>query len=136
MIKKITFSFLFIFVLTLVSCSKDDDASGGDVGIRPPEWIQGTWLVEDTFGGPDQGFRFTSDDVISLQPTLEYSLKEAGEFYVNAGEEVSVENTSTETFYEMKMNIPGGQTVVYSFELVRDNVIIWKQASTTEFLRQ
>ena len=129
------FAILAIFVV-VVSCSKEEDVSNsGD--IRPPEWIQGTWLAEGgTYSGNNLGFRFTSDDMIIIFSGNEISQKGQLDFYRQAGEEASAENVEAGDSYELRFSYPAGQSVIYTFERVSENAILWKEGGIDEYVRQ
>jgi hypothetical protein len=65
--KKRNLIYIFIIALLSISCSSDDDSSNSNTNsINPPQWIQGTWLIELDEGIFGPGFRFTQDDFCTI----------------------------------------------------------------------
>ena len=65
--KKTKLIYILIIALISVSCSSDDDSDETSTNsINPPEWIQGTWLIELDEGIFGPGFRFTQDDFCTI----------------------------------------------------------------------
>lgn len=123
--------FLFSLIL-LMSCSKDDDSSTSQ--INPPDWIIGTWLIDDPY--MTLGWRFTSNDLIIIQNGIELSQKGQLESIINSGEEASAINTTTNDTYSLKLNLPAGQSVIYSFTRISDSEISWDTVTNSIYVKQ
>jgi hypothetical protein len=103
--------------------------------IDPPEWILGTWLLEDS-GLGDMGWRFTSNDFIMIQSGFEVSQKGQIEIIISGGGEASVENISTNDTYEIRTNFPGGQTTSYKFIRVSETELQWENVASITYIKQ
>lgn len=119
--KKTVFVLVLMLSTFLFSCSSNDDNnSNTSIQINPPTWIQGKWLESID---PDIGWRFTSNDIISIIGNVEMSQKEQLELGANNGQDVSVEEDSTNEYYSVQLNYPAGQTVNYYFEKLSETQI-------------
>lgn len=116
---------LFLLLFILCSCSSDDDPTATNPNsISPPAWIQGTWFGEDDV----IGFKFTNDDFCEIlgndmTVTMETCYKETVDMVQG-----SIEQTSTDNFYSIKITFPLGassQTKSVEFEKVSNNKIKW-----------
>lgn len=124
---------LLICFISLSACSKDDDTNNNRSRISPPDWIIGTWLADGGNGeAMNVGFRFTNDDVILISTSMELSSKGQVETWIQTEVDVSVEESETDEFYELRINHPYGQTMVYSFSKLDNISISWKNASVIE----
>lgn len=114
---------LFLLLTVLYSCSSDDDFTAPN-SISPPAWIQGTWFGEDDV----IGFKFTNDDFCEILGndmtiTMETCYKETVDMVQG-----SIEQTSTDSFYSIKVIFPLGassQTKSVEFKKVSNNKIKW-----------
>lgn len=127
--------FSILIVLLVFSCSSSDDSTQSSSAIDPPEWILGTWLLEDS-GLGDMGWRFTSNDFIMIQSGFEVSQKGQIEIIISGGGEASVENISTDDTYEIRTNFPGGQTTSYKFISVSETELQWKNVASITYIKQ
>ena len=126
-------SLLLIFVL-LLSCSTDNNnSSNSSIQINPPDWIIGTWLIEST---TNFGWRFESIDVIQISNIVETSLKGQVEFWLDAGEDASASDSSTNDSYRLELNFPAGQTIIHVFNKISDTEITWEASPTTVYVKQ
>ena len=124
---------LLLSVIMFLGCSSDDDNSANSsIQINPPNWIQGEWLQE----GTDNGWRFTSNDVIALTAGLELSLREEIEAIINSGQNASATDESTENTYKLTRNFPAGQTIIHSFTKVSDTELRWEAVPLAVFIKQ
>jgi hypothetical protein len=131
---KKTIYFLTILLITLTSCSSDNDSSS-NILINPPNWIQGKWLLEGSVVG-ESGWRFTSNDFILIQVNTEVSQREQLEQFSNNGQEVSASNTSSDNSYSVTLNSVGGQTITYSFTKISDTEISWNTIANSIYIKQ
>lgn len=131
--KKIALFTTLILSIILTSCSSDSDGnSSSSININPPAWIQGTWWEE----GQVSGFKFTSNDIITLFSNTQQSQRELLELGESAGETVSASDESTSDYYSVELNFPAGQTVIYSFNKLTDNQINWTTVSASVYTKQ
>lgn len=131
--KKTTLFTALIFSMILISCSSDSDKnSNSSIKISPPAWIQGTWWEE----GQISGFRFTSNDIITLVSTIQQSQRELLKLGADAGQTVSAKDESTSDYYSVELNFPAGQTVIYSFNKLSDNKINWTSSPSSIYTKQ
>lgn len=130
------FALLTILLLVLSSCSSDDNGtSSSNIKINPPNWIQGSWLLEDSeIDG--YGFRFTSNDILILQPGIEISQREQLETFSASGQDVSANDESTDNSYKVTLNFPAGQTAIYSFTKISNTTIRWNQGGGINYTKQ
>ena len=132
------FVFLTISVLTLSlgSCSADDeDLNASSIQIKPPSWIQGKWLLEDS-GLGEMGWRFTSNDFIIIQANSELSQREMLQNLLDNGGDVSASDNSTNDTYSVTINSLGGQSVTYSFTRISGDEITWDSVANSIYRKQ
>lgn len=122
--KKI-FPILAILMIALSSCSSDDDSTtNSQIQINPPNWIQGKWLVDVTISG-ENGWRFTNNDFIIIQSNTEMSQREQLQQFSNNGQDVSANDTSTDSTYSVTLNTIGGQSTTYTFTKISNTEITY-----------
>ena len=127
---------LLIVFFVLIGCSSNDgNFSDSQIQINPPNWIQGTWLLEGSLVG-DSGWRFTSDDIIIVQSCYEISQRDQLETFSKSGQDVSVNEESTDSTYTLISNLPAGHTIVYSFARITDSKITWKAVTNSIYIKQ
>lgn len=127
--KNIKLFIAILFTVLIASCSSDsDNNSNSNIEISPPSWIQGTWLESID---PDIGWKFTSNDIISIIGGVEMSQKEQLELGANNGQDVSVNEDSSDNYYSVQLNYPAGNTVNYYFEKLSDTQITLSPAIYT-----
>jgi hypothetical protein len=133
---KKTIYFLTIFIITLSSCSSDNDSSSNsNILINPPDWIQGKWLLEGSIVG-ESGWRFTNNDFILIQANTEVSQRGQLEQFANNGQEVSANDTSSDNSYSVTLNSIGSQSTTYSFTKTSDTEISWNTVSNSIYIKQ
>lgn len=122
-----------MLAIVMISCSSDsNNNSTVSVKINPPGWIQGTWLDESQ----TVGFKFTNNDMITINFNTEQSQRELLQLGADSGQTVSASDESTSNYYSLVLNFPAGQTVTYSFNKLSDNEINWTTISTSIFIKQ
>lgn len=123
--KKTNLIYIFIIALLSISCSSDDDSSNTSTNaINPPDWIQGTWLQQNGNSTTQNGFKFTSDDFITISSNIQISWKDNVNNSNNVGANTDVNENVNENEYKIDITITS-QTVSYYFEKRNDNVIEW-----------
>ena len=128
--------FYLLVILFSFSCSTDDgDSQDSQIQINPPSWIQGTWLIENTVTN-GYGFRFTTNDIVLLQPSIEISQRGQLEIFTGSGQDVSTSEEFSEDNYKLTSNIPAGQTTVFSFTRVSETEISWNAISNGVYTKQ
>jgi hypothetical protein len=106
----------------LSSCSSSDDNNSGNNGseINPPDWIQGTWLLEAS--NPTTGYRFTNDDfcliVISQQTCFKESISQTN----SSGAITNVDEEISDNSYSIEITL-GSQIVTYEFAKISETEI-------------
>ncbi|MFH6767529.1 hypothetical protein V8G56_02180 [Gaetbulibacter aquiaggeris] len=123
---------LVIASLLVLNCSTNDRDSSSSIQINPPAWIQGTWMDESQV----TGFKFTSNDIVTINFNAQQSQRELLELGADVGEEVSANDESTSDYYSVELNFPAGQTVIYSFNRLSDNQINWATVSGSVYTKQ
>ncbi|MCB0747084.1 MAG: hypothetical protein KDC90_06410 [Ignavibacteriae bacterium] len=121
---------LLAVVLTLVSCSSDNDNNSDSSAYNPPSWIQGTWGLEADQFSPEQPFyRFTSNNVCQMQPGVtELCWKEIIEFQP---EVYSGSDSSSSTTYQASLITANGvPTITLKFQKVSASIILWVETSS------
>ncbi|MCK0114966.1 hypothetical protein [Gelidibacter sp. F63206] len=116
---------IFILFLTIAffSCSSNDDNSSNDNNlINPPNWIQGTWLLETS--PITSGFRFTSNDFCLISSTSEICNKETLKLYQGSQVITNVKEKISSGNYELSITI-GSSIQTYRFEKVSSTEIRW-----------
>lgn len=128
--KHTTLSTALIFTVVIIACSSDSDNNANfNIQINPPSWIQGTWLESVD---PDIGWKFTSNDIISIIGGVEMSQKEQLELGANNGQDVSVNEDSSDDYYSVQLNYPAGNTFNYYFEKISETQIMLSPAIYTK----
>ena len=120
--------------LIAMSCSSDNDEIK-ESGINPPEWIQGTWLVEGSTTG-DNGVRFTPNDLILIQVFNEISQRQLIEQSRYLGEEVKIIENISEENYVLHIDFQQSQTVKLEFTKLTSDKITWNQAANSILVKQ
>lgn len=113
--KKVVFLFS-IFVL--LSCSSSDESSNNS-DFNTPAWIQGTWKYSDS----GVGFKFSPNNIIILTSPSEQSLQGLIDLGRKGGQTVSVDETTSDNSYSVKLNFYGGQSTTYTFKKLSDSAI-------------
>ncbi|TXD48686.1 hypothetical protein [Polaribacter sp. IC073] len=104
-------------------CSSNDDSISQNLNlIKPPDWIQGTWLAADT--SISLGFKFSNDDFCSVILTGQSCFKEQLNQLFNAGLTTNVKEETINTSYSIEITL-GNQIVSYEFEKVSETEIEW-----------
>lgn len=123
---------LFVSAVILsASCSSDDNEinNSSNSKITPPEWIQGTWLQDNSY---KLGYKFTTNDFCQILPTTEYCWKSVVELTNSVtpsdNNKSSISQESSATVYSITLNIYGAQKTILSFRKKSNNEIIWSNA--------
>lgn len=125
--KKI-FGLILLIALSISSCSSDDDNSGNNnSSINPPNWIQGTWLLENST--VNSGFKFTTDDLCLISLTTQTCNKETLELYDGTQIYTNVEEEITNDYYSVEITISSSVNT-YQFEKVSNTKIKWLNTGT------
>ena len=130
--KKFYFIILAVFIMSLSSCSSDDNGSSNSQ-INPPNWIQGLWMTGE--GLADTGFRFTSNDITIILINTEVSQKGYIKQFTDAGQNVSTNEEMDENSYSIILNYPAGQSVTYSFTRISDSKITWDAVNNSVYIK-
>ncbi len=121
-------------VISLFSCSKEDDNNSSN-SINPPDWILGTWLIDDS--AFELGWKFTSNDVVIIQiGGIQISQKGNIDFYLENGQEASTTEEYTNETYSLKLILPAGQSVTYNFTKISNTEIQWDGAPNQTYYKQ
>ncbi len=131
-IKKITFFAALVFLITLTSCSSDNETNS-NIAISPPSWIQGAWMEE----GQSAGFKFTSNDLIVILPGgVQQSQRELLLLGSNSGQSVSATDQIRSDYYSVTLKYPPGQSVTYTFTKLTNSSIAWTAAPDSVLYKQ
>jgi hypothetical protein len=117
---------LFIFTaLLLFSCSSSsDDKNSSKSDFNPPDWIQGTWILEDGTSSNSMGFKFSSNDFCTSVLTIEQCQQPQIDLIRKGGQTATVEETISNSTYIVKTIYYGGmQSVTYSFKKISSTKI-------------
>lgn len=110
-----------IFLLSLiliVGCSTDSVERNNTAQLTPPNWIQGTYLLETGSNTINFGYTFTGDDIIVINISSQTSLKST------LVEGTSVNQVIQEDYYEVRLVYPNGTDALYEFQKVDDTHIL------------
>lgn len=118
--------FLFISALFLFSCSGDNNSESLNQFLNPPTWIQGTWGLHSEISGEVPMFKFTNDDFCTI--VNGGSTLTCWDAMGNTHESITIEDTSTETSYNVSMT-QAGSTTFYHFVRISDNEIQWMNSA-------
>jgi len=127
----------FILLLTILftSCSSnDDDSRMSNFEINPPDWIQGTWMLEEE--NQASGYKFVNDDFCIISILQQTCHKELLSQSNSSGVLTSVNEEITENSYLIEMTL-GGQIFTYEFIKISSNQIEWLNnpfGDLTEFI--
>ncbi len=110
------------FLCSSCSSSDDDNSGNNSSEINPPDWIQGTWLLEQP--NPNSGYRFTSDDFCLINLSQQTCFKESISQTNNSGATTNVNEEISDNSYSIEITL-GTQIVTYEFEKVSDTEIEW-----------
>jgi hypothetical protein len=120
--KLIGILFLIAFLFSSCSSSDDDNSGNNSYEINPPDWIQGTWLLEAP--NPASGYRFSNDDfcliVISQQTCFKESISQTN----ISGATTNVNEETTDNSYSIEITL-GTQIVTYEFSKISSTEIEW-----------
>jgi hypothetical protein len=127
----------FILLLTILftSCSSnDDDSRMSNFEINPPDWIQGTWMLEEE--NQASGYKFVNDDFCIISILQQTCHKELLSQSNSSGVLTSVNEEITENSYLIEITL-GGQIFTYEFIKISSNQIEWLNnpfGDLTEFI--
>ncbi|MBC3759225.1 hypothetical protein H7U19_12475 [Hyunsoonleella sp. SJ7] len=114
---------LLLMAIFLVGCSSSDDSDSKNQSlINPPNWIIGTWLLEEP--NPRSGYRFSSDDFCLVLFTTENCFKESIRLSKSSGAVADVEETNTDNNYSIKITL-ASQVITYEFNMLSATQIEW-----------
>jgi hypothetical protein len=116
---------ILLFSITLLfSCSNSDNDNINNYSITPPSWIHGTWAIVYTTDPVviQPAFKFKSNDFCVISSSTELCQATSLEQAAQSGANVLVEQTITDTEYELKMTILS-QTTTYNFIKINDTKI-------------
>jgi thioredoxin-related protein len=125
--KLIGLIFILTFLLSSCSSSDDDDSNINNSGINPPEWIQGTWLLQDS--PVSSGFRFTTDDVCIISFSSQACNKQQLETFNNTDIFTNVSEEITNDYYSVEITISSSITS-YQFEKISETEIKWLETTS------
>lgn len=127
-----------ICIVTLFSCTKEDDNSTNNV-VNPPNWIIGTWLSKETTIATPNGFRFTNDNITSVKVARDGSVgvvyavnTDSFKKSVELGN-IKVEENSTDNTYNFRAYTEGGTDAInLKFTKKSSKVILSKEFGDIE----
>ncbi len=114
---------LLILTVFLTACSSDDDggsSSNSNSSINPPEWIQGTWLLDA--GSANSGFLFKNDDFCQVINNTNSCYKENIRLSNQSGAETNITQEVSDDYYFLEITI-GPSVVTFEFEKISENEI-------------
>ena len=126
---------LLLSVISIFGCSGSDDSDNvlSDVAtLNPPEWIQGTWLLD---GDDNHGFRFTTDDVCIISFSLSACNKAQLEQFAGTEIVTEVRERITALEYEVEITV-GGHTTEYEFEKYQGGIMWANNSSHPVYIKQ
>lgn len=130
--KKIVLMFSFFLLL---SCSNSDDyTSSSSAYFNPPEWIQGTWALEDDATNDAVVFNFTRADFYMTASYAKQCQKELVDQMEKNGGKVKVTETITANTYTVEITYYAGQSVIYSFRKLSSKSIGWTASPGAVFI--
>lgn len=117
--------YLFIAIVLLQSCNRDNDDTTKSQFFNPPTWIQGKWGADNT-----ALFRFTNDDFYTVTLNIETSYKSLLQSSANIGGTAIVDESISETEYSFVIKIGNSGTspmsnTEYQFKKISSTKIEW-----------
>lgn len=133
--KNLIYLKFLIIMIILNGCSSDDNNSNNSkIQINPPSWIQGKWLIEGVSN--NAGWRFTLNDVISIQNGIEISERGQLEMVLQSSQNVSTSEEISSNRYKLISNYPAGQTTIKTFTKISNTEISWDDTPGIVFVKQ
>lgn len=111
--------FIFIAIVLLQGCNRDNDDTKKIQFFNPPTWIQGKWGADNT-----ALFKFTNDDFYTVTLNIETSYKSLLQSSANLGQMAKVDEVITDTDYKFIMYY-GSQSTEYQFKKISSTKIEW-----------
>ena len=130
--KPVAIALLYLFPL-LTACFSGSNRTS-EFTINPPKWTHGTWLLKDS--PIKYGFRFTEDNMFIIQQGIETNQRQQVEFYDYGIHKITVEETSSDTYYKAVYQHPAGQAVTWEFSKLSENTLKYHTYSASVFVRQ
>ena len=119
---KTTVTALLILLIS-ISCSSDDDSNTEvSSSINPPDWILGSWSLDNVVS--NSGFSFKKDDFCSIFSNVETCFQGQIENATTVNQSSDVTEESTADNYSITI-VLGSLTSVYQFKRISDTKIEW-----------
>ncbi|MGY5848115.1 hypothetical protein ACW6QP_11950 [Salegentibacter sp. HM20] len=125
---------IILLILMTIGCSADNENNESNI-INPPAWLHGTWLVEGSTTG-DNGVKFTSNDVILIQPIIDLSHRKLIQDSRDLGQEIEVIETISDVNYSLHLDFQNAPTVKLEFSKLSPNEITWDQVPNSILVKQ
>ena len=125
---------LFCLFPFLIGCQSGGTYPNSNISINPPKWTHGTWLLKDS--PIKYGFRFTADNMYIIQQGIETNQKQQVAFYDYGIHKITLEETSSDTYYKAVYQHPAGQAVTWEFTKLSENTLKYHTYSASVFVKQ
>ena len=115
---------LFTLIIFFNSCSPEEQEKIDALGINPPVWIQGTWIVKDDTLGK-RGLKFTNKSFFTIDENgNETNVMLSYLILQGLGEDVTVEEFIDQDIYSIKVSTVNRDTL-YRFTKISAQEISW-----------
>ena len=119
---KTTIKALLILIVS-ISCSSDDDSNTEvSSSINPPDWILGSWSLDNVVS--NSGFSFKEDDFCSIFSNAETCFREQVNNAGSVNLKSDIIEDATADNYSITI-VLGSLTSVYQFKRISDTKIEW-----------
>lgn len=119
-------TFLIFSTLLLASCSSDNSSTNSDnTSINPPNWIQGTWYLDNN-GTADKstGYTFKKNDFCLNVFNTQTCFGESNNLIKSGGGYTEVEEEKSDNEYKISIT-QVNTTVIYHFKKITAKKIEW-----------
>jgi len=115
---------IFALIIIFSSCSPEEQEKIDSLGINPPSWIQGSWILKDEASG-EFGLKFTESSFIKIdEDGTEINVMLSYVILQGLGNDVTVEEFMATNSYAIKVST-GYSDDWYRFTYASSEEISW-----------
>jgi hypothetical protein len=113
---------LILIIIVLFGCSSSDDNNSENQAINPPQWVLGTWLIEEP--NPVSGYRITNGNFCLVNFTTQSCFRESISVTKQSGQVTNVTAVITDNSYSIEITL-ASQIVTYKIKKVSSSQLEW-----------